>query len=145
MGYLGVEVQAEAQRLGIVVEQVSAPDMLRVRGSVYARYSSGNPTFSKPLSELLEGCESIHDPEGWRLLGDLLGQREAILFFDQHIDPVGIRISDGYSLQKVIGECTGFVFYVTDQESTFLISFTDHDMVLASGALSERLRQITRQ
>jgi hypothetical protein len=65
-----------------------------------------------------------------------------ILFFELSTDADGIRFPDGHSLQKVIGECTGFVFYVTDRGSSYLLSFNDHDMVQASGSMSQRLKEM---
>jgi hypothetical protein len=142
MGYLIDEVLSEAKALGVEVRAVPATEMDKIRERVYAVYTRGNPTSQKPLRDLLENYESHQDPDGWKLLGDLIGNQEAILFFDSSSEPAGIRFSDGYSLQRVIGECTGFVFYATSPSQDFLLCFDDHDMILAAGFMSHRLNQI---
>ena len=56
--------------------------MESVRAAVCAKFSRGNPTFSTALDNLLENYEALHDPDGWKLLGELLGHEEVLLFFN---------------------------------------------------------------
>lgn len=145
MGYICNEVLAEARSLGVKIQLVPDTEMEAIRDQVYAQYSQGNRSFQTPLCDLLGKHESLHDPDGWQFVGDLVGSREAILFFELPSDSTGIRFPDGYSLQRTVEQCTGFVFYVTDQAATFLLCFTDHDILLAAGSMSERLKKITSE
>ena len=95
------------------------------------------------MDNLLESYEALHDPDGRQLLEDLLGNEEILLFFNQDEDPAVFSFPAGYRLQEVIGECVGFVFYVTNRETTFLVSFIDHDMLLVNGTVADHLRRIT--
>lgn len=40
---------------------------------------------------------------------------------------IAIKFKSGYDLVKLLDETWGFVFYVTDSMSRYLICFNDHD------------------
>ena len=142
MGYLSDEIERESRTLGIEVQVMPAPEMEHIRDRVYSCFSTGDRTYQTPLRDLLVYYESLHDPDGWQLLRDLIGDMEVVVFFDLSTDPSGLRFAHGWALQSVIEECTGLQFYVTDRQVSYVMCLTDDDMLLASGSMASRLREV---
>jgi len=90
---------------------------------------------SQPLWERLKERTSIHDPNGWRRIRALATGPLWLLVEDSQ-GRCGFAFRDASDLELVLQETSGFVFYVTDPDLTYLISFNDHDFLIASGAVS---------
>jgi hypothetical protein len=59
---------------------------------------------------------------------------EAYLLTSQECDRSVVFLKNGLNLSAILGECTGFIFYLTDLNFTYLICFNDHDILIGAGA-----------
>ena len=142
MGECADEIQKASISLRKKVSDCPLFQVESLRQQVWTTFASRPPSNVEPLWNCLRGGEAIHDEEAWMLLGDLLGGQEVIVFFDTSRDSAGVLIPDGYTLETIIGECSGFVFYVTNRCTEFLLAFDDHDVLTACGTLASRLKAI---
>lgn len=79
---------------------------------------------------------AIQDPEGWRRLPLLRCIGPFYLFFSKHQDETIFQIETLEQITEILGECTGMVFYVTDQNLKSLIVFSDSNILFMLGDTS---------
>lgn len=137
MGYIGEGI-LEAERehaLGIRLLDAEARDQLREL--VFARYGGR----SNRLWETASGCASVQNSEAWQWIRNFVGSRSCILFFDLNDEAEMFYVPSGSSLDELLGNTFGFVFYVTDADATYLVSFNDHDFLICCGSAREWLEK----
>src|SRR5262245_2031240 len=86
-----------------------------------------------PLWERLIPGASIHDVDGWKYISLFTHNQHILIFFNAKSDNSVVLLDTGSSLTDILGECTGFVFYVTNKPYDYLICFNDHDMLIGVG------------
>jgi hypothetical protein len=137
MGYI-VEEILEAERehaLGIRLLDAETRDQLRE--SVFARYGGR----SNRLWETATDGASVQNSEAWQWIRNLVGSRSCILFFDPGDEAEMFHVPSGSSLDELLGNTFGFVFYVTDADANYLVSFNDHDFLICCGSAREWLEK----
>jgi hypothetical protein len=92
----------------------------------------------KPLWQYLSNVKSysVHNPDGWKKMGSFIGAESVIVFFDEFDDPSILYMEPQGRFSDVIGECTGFVFYVLSLKSNDLYCFNDHDYLIIVNKLN---------
>src|SRR5690349_5382209 len=88
---------------------------------------------SKPLWEYLSDSCSIHHKDAWTWIAEFLSARPVLLLIDDSTEKSAVQITPGYGVVSVLGECTGFVFYITNDRLDYLLCFNDHDVLIGSG------------
>jgi hypothetical protein len=63
------------------------------------------------------------------------------MFFDRDRDESGVVFEAGSCLVNVLGECTGFEFYLTDLEGDYVICFNHHDFLIGTGSAETWIRE----
>lgn len=86
-----------------------------------------------PLWEQIQTDSKKIDPEGWRVISKITAEQKVILFAEPSETSLAYKVSDGSQLEALLSECHPFVFYVSDNQASFLLSFTDHDVLIAAG------------
>ena len=95
-------------------------------------------------------CESVRsseERESALLLIDCAPDRcenrssSCVLFFDISDEVEMFHVPSGSSLDELLGNTFGFVFYVTDTNATYLLSFNDHDFLICCGSARKWLEQ----
>ncbi len=89
---------------------------------------------ARPLWERLRDSVSLHDADGWRLVSEYVRGAAVLVIEGSDGDALGYRFKESRELTRVLEESSGYVFYVTDAEATYLLCFNDHDYLIAAGA-----------
>lgn len=91
-------------------------------------------TFFKSESNVLDPVELNeknveHNPDFWKEINQRIHKKDlTLLVFDSTYTAWEIKGSE--NLVSILGETTGFPFWVTDSEHTFLVHMDDHDCVI---------------
>lgn len=115
-----------------VVEEIELQASTSIRAKVEAKYSIG--VSSKPLWQRLVRDASRYDPEGWRRIGDYPYESKVTVFLDEGDENTMYSLDSCKEVVNLISECPGFVFYVTNENCSFLLCHNDHDYLIGSGA-----------
>jgi hypothetical protein len=73
------------------------------------------------------------------LIQDYVKNNNVILFVNPDREKDMWIIPSGSALTLILGETIGFPFYVTSQETDYLLCFYDHDCLIATGKSIEWL------
>jgi hypothetical protein len=90
--------------------------------------------FFRSESEILDPMDFIeksteHNPNFWQEIPERIKKTDlTLLVFDTAYR--AWELKDAQDLALIIGETTGYPFWVTDQHLTFLVHLDDHDCVL---------------
>ena len=94
------------------------------------------------LWEYFKSDVGFQNPDGWRFISDFAPTRSAILFFDEQDDKDMLVFADSKDIVDVIGDCTGFVFYLTNKSLNFINCFNDHNFLIATGDSEQWLQNL---
>lgn len=96
------------------------------------------------LWERLQERESVQNAQAWRFLDGFLTE-PFIVFFEPSDDESAILLEPCGRFSEMLGECNGFVFYITDPGVTYALCFNDHDFLIGVGNASKfvaRMKQV---
>jgi hypothetical protein len=97
------------------------------------------------LWEQLQNDVSVRNPDAWRWIASFVDGHRAILVFDPEVEPSAFEFEHGNEIVSVLAECSGFEFYVTDAERTYLLCFNHHDYLIAAGRAASWLDSETNK
>lgn len=135
------QIYAAASETQRHVTELTAEETERIRSTIASLYLS-NQT-SHPIWERILEWQSIADPDGWRLIAEYVDDSVCVLFFDADEEMSMFRFGSGEDLQEVLGNCAGFVFYVTDYECSYLLCHNDHDYLIGCGKARSWLEKLS--
>lgn len=141
MAWIADEIKSAARACGALVFQSANWTSESLQQKLSARFST--QTSGAALWERLDYVESLHDPRGWSMVADFVGERPCLLGFEPDLERSAFEFRRGADLTAVLGECSGFVFYVCDEELSYLLCFNDHDYLIAVGAARSWLTAIS--
>ncbi len=130
MGYYAEQIQEAATKLGVQVQLLTKREIDLIREQLGERYTRSK-TRIDPYD--LEESNSFHDPSAWTWLTDILSDEPVIIFFYPRDDAEGYRIPSGKLVTPLLRNCTGFPFFLTDPQLSFVICFEEHDCLLVIG------------
>lgn len=90
--------------------------------------------FFKSESNVLDPVElkeksAEHNPDFWKEIHQRIHTKDlTLLIFDSTYSAWEVKSSE--NLVSILGETTGFPFWVTDSKRTFLVHMDDHDCVI---------------
>lgn len=93
-----------------------------------------------PLWERLRDAESLQSRDGWKHAGFLDEPARLLVFQGNRV--FGYRLRRATDLPKLLEECYGFEFYVTDDEVTYVVVFNHHDMLIGAGRAAAWVRSL---
>jgi hypothetical protein len=116
----------------------------RLRKRILAKYAQRN---AKWLWSSLPACLIASDPENVieTRLGEFLGGRPAVLFFDSGESSSMFQFEAGEFIPIVLAECPLFEYYVTNDDLSYLIAKDHHDNLYALDEAEEWLRRVIKQ
>ena len=85
------------------------------------------------LWDKLNNYEALSDSRGWTYIQNFVLDENCIMFFNQDEEKKMFIISNGKDLQYVLSETSGFEFYITDINCSYLICFNHHDILYGCG------------
>ena len=115
--YLKESLIEAREATGAVLEEMSALESLFFRNKVVEKFMQRNNSF--PLWERVSPGYGVHDPKAWHWLDE--------------------------SFVKFLSEFPKYVYYITNESLDFILTFNDHDFLIASSTAEPRLRNKARE
>jgi hypothetical protein len=122
-----------AQVLALRLETLGAEDVSEFEARLRSRYGGSEST--RPLWETLVGS-AVFDRLGWQRLSNFDLPVPVVLLIDDLNGMSGVVLRDRDRLVELLSETELFVFYVTDTDTTFVVAFNDHDVLICAGEAS---------
>jgi hypothetical protein len=139
MGFIKDAVIDASNAVGCSIVQLSREESERVRACVEEKYATGFGGL--PLWERLSSDCSRYDPDGWRMIADFSLGNRVTFFFDRESESVMYSVASCGDVVKILSECPGFVFYLTDEDFDFLLCFNDHDYLIGAGSAKDWVKK----
>lgn len=79
-----------------------------------------------------ESTRAIHEPEGWRRIGELPFRPVYLLISLGYSAPVW-SFTSGTEVVQVLAECFGFEFFCASEDTRAVVCFNDHDWLIGAG------------
>lgn len=143
MGFINDAIEEACSVTGILAEKISVEKSSEIRKCVEDRYT-GNRR-DTPLWERLEEDNSIYDPNGWKTIGEFPYNDKIMIFFDIENESAMYSVISCSDLVKLLSECPGFVFYLTDAKCSFVLCHNDHDYLIGVGTAKDWIRKLQRK
>jgi hypothetical protein len=89
-----------------------------------------------PLWETISESESRKRVDGWMDVCEYVGDSPCLLVTEKD-GPDAYRISSGRDLCRLLSECPGFEFYVTNDVYDYLLCHNHHDYLIGAGQSAE--------
>ena len=106
-------------------------DAARLRDLVEETYAVGGT--GGYLWDALGPRVSVHGANTWRLIGEYLGNKPFVVFFDRDRTLRMIDFVSGADLEAVLSESTAGDVYLANMMADFLWCFNHHDFLIACG------------
>lgn len=132
------EITTKIGQLALNVEFLEASEYEKLTAEVCRKFSN-REQYTYPLWEHLIPSLSVHDSEGWKRIGDFVGNNKAYLFLEKAEANFACLFRNGWDIVKLLSECFAFVFYVTNDTVDFLICFNDHDFLIEAGTIKKQI------
>lgn len=126
-----------AREFGIdVVElpECEVDQLIRTIEERYVRLTARNCF----LWEAFENSVSVRKVDGWKDLCEYCQQAPNLLYREDSRNS-GRRLTSGSALKKLLSECPGFEFYVTDSTVEYVLCHNHHDYLIGVGRCVEWL------
>lgn len=129
MGIYSSEVIEICSELDFKYELLHPQDALRVRSLIITAFNLDGK--QRSLWEGMKSTYSVHDSDAWKKVQSFFNSEPIYFFFDESSDGIILSLQNSDNITTILGESTGFVFYITDLSCTSLVCFNDHDVLLA--------------
>ena len=116
----------------IEVQELDLETIEKIKRLIWEKYLDENKK-SIWIWERLKEYESLADNNGWAYIKEFVSDNSCIMFFNQDDGRKMFAISNGSDLHSILSETTGFEFYITDSDGSYLICFNHHDILFGCG------------
>ncbi|NUE67745.1 DUF6756 family protein [Snodgrassella sp. ESL0253] len=133
MRYIADDFIVEAKKLRISYKEINMQDALRIRNNVENLYcKKGYGALWERIS--IENF-GFHTPNNKAIFKNLNAEinNEVIIFFEESTDKTFFKLKNIVDLMNVVNELFGFVFYITDENESFLLCRNDHEFIIGAG------------
>ncbi len=141
MGYLADEIIEASLRLGCQANIISLGESKQIITEIHPRFLSSKSFDCYPLYSFINNTVGIHDPKSWSWISNYLNTEPVIIFFEPTTDKSMIKIENGFNLSAILGECFGFVYYLTNLNYEYLVCETDSDTLIGTGKARKWIEQ----
>ncbi len=145
MSKLTVEVLDAARHVGCKATELARSKREKLVKKLREKYTDGinHPYFWEGLIDRA----SIQNKEAWQWIGEFVKQEQVIMLFIDRPGEPGVVFENGDCVVRTLWECTGFEFYLTDSQATYLLCYNHHDFLIATSLaanwIKERKMQVT--
>lgn len=127
MSYLEEEIDEACNTLKISSRKLDADELNILINSLTRKFFKSQSNVLD-LTDLNENCTE-HNPNFWKEMPYRISKNGLVLLvFDSKYK--AWKIDNARILASVLGETTGYPFWITDNELTFLVHMDDHDCVI---------------
>ncbi len=130
MGIFADEIKQVCEQLKVKYSELPLTEGNKIRSTINTTFDID--TSKKSMWEGMQTTFQIYNPEGWRQVSGFFKKEPLYFLFDISTDKNVLIIHDSDDLTDVLGESTGFVFYVSDMRFSSLVCFNDHNVLLAN-------------
>lgn len=127
MNYLEEELDEVLKILKITSKKLNPEELETLILNLTKKYFKTEKNVLDPLDFNEKHTE--HNPDFWKQIPERIKKTDLIfLVFDT--DYRGWKLKNAHDLALVVGETTGYPFWLTEQDLSFLVHLDDHDCVL---------------
>ncbi|AZE71932.1 hypothetical protein C4K00_1689 [Pseudomonas synxantha] len=127
MSYLEEEIDEACNTLKISSRKLDANELNVLINSLTRKFFKSQSNVLDPTE--LNGKYTEHNPNFWKEMPYCISKNGLVLLvFDSKYR--AWEIDNAPVLASVLGETTGYPFWITDNELTFLVHMDDHDCVI---------------
>lgn len=126
------ELERVAKENKISIEKLDLDLQTRLMNSLLRKYSKSNDKNLILWDNLIESI-GYHSEHAWQWTNAFTKNKPIILFFPFHLNEPAYLIRDSGDLITLIAEMPLFVYYITDDSTSWMICYTDHDVLLGVG------------
>jgi hypothetical protein len=137
MGFIVSEIRDVVSQIGIEAEELSDVRLRGVLELVRERFIGR--LRGGALWEGFRENVSVQDPVAWQWISTVPVSGRAILFFEDGERFAGFAFESATDVVSVLAESTGFEFYLTDEDVSFVLAFNHHDYISAAGGAADWL------
>ncbi|NWE78833.1 hypothetical protein [Pseudomonas yamanorum] len=126
MNYLEKEIDEAIIALNIEVKKLAPNEVDSLITSLSERFFRTKQKVLDPSDLNIKNEQ--HNPNFWKEIPDIIHSGSLILIvFDS--SQRAWRVGSANNLTSILSETTGYPFWVTDQDQTFVANMDDHDCV----------------
>lgn len=129
MSKLAAEISAVEREHGLGLRVLTVADRDQLRERVRSTYGGDGTWMWAGLSD----CASVQTSDGWEWISRFVGSLPCVLLFDVTEEAEMFHVPSGEALETLLANTEGWEFYVTDLETSYLICFNHHDMLICCG------------
>lgn len=123
-------VQETASSLGINTTRLSPERCVATFQALKSAF--GDVTSVRPIWETILSSTSRKRINGWSDIGKFVNGSSCLLLLEER-GPQVFRLTNGTDLIRLLSECPGFEFYVTDEKFSYLLCHNHHDFLIGAG------------
>jgi hypothetical protein len=133
-----------ARMLNVPIEEASAELSSDLRRRVVEEFTDGSVADTFIWSHLRKSNSTFcRDDNAWLLIDDFIIDQPTYMFFNPSDCPRFFRFSGGKDIVDVLHEASFSDIYFVDAGVTFLITYSHHDILTASGTARAWLEALT--
>jgi hypothetical protein len=124
-------VMEAAQAVGCRLTEMSPLESVFFRKTLLQKFTESYEHYA--LWENLSRPFAIRQSHSWEWIDEFLQGSEFLFLFDADNDETIYIISENQSLSKLLSEMPIKVFYITNEKLDFILSYNDHEYLIAAG------------
>jgi hypothetical protein len=98
------------------------------------------PDLERELWETLRSRASKRRASGWQDIGQFVGENACVMLIEDGQN--AYECTSGKVLTKLLEECPGFEFYVTNHEGEYLLCHNHHNYLLGCGSAEDWVQSL---
>lgn len=143
MADISNQVLHSAKEVNCEAREISLVERDKLIFLLKEKYS--DKTDSPYFWETINNRFSIQNKESWAWVGEYSPNDKTFMLFLDNQNETGVVFEKGMCIPKVLWNCTGFEFYLTNHNVDYIIAFNHHDYLIASGMAEEWLKSKIKQ
>ena len=138
MGYIQTEVQEALEQLKINSEMLNQEQVTKIIYEICSKYTNGKT--SGNIWENTVNDVRVVSENDWKWISEYIGNSKSIMFFEPTDEKIAYVFSNGQDILRVLEECCGFEFYLTNFKFDYLLTYDHHNVLGAVGDAAEHLQ-----
>lgn len=125
MSYLENEIDEACNALNLDAGKLDSNELNLLISSLTRKFFKAQSNVLDPIE--LNEKSTEHNPDFWKEMPYRISRNGLVLLDSAYS---AWRMENARVLASVLGETTGYPFWITDNELTFLVHMDDHDCVI---------------
>lgn len=123
-------IETAIGHLRLNVYSLSPVEWRVVVSEIQVRYCEASEAV--PIWESLRVKASQNRADGWREIANYVSTDSCVLFVESEM--CAFRLQNGENLARLLADCPGFEFYVTNTKYDYVLCHNNHDFLIGAGA-----------